>query len=311
MFAERDQCVGIAEELADIARRILRARFRRPMAVETKPDASPVSQIDLEVERAIREHLARVVPDHGVIGEELGPHQEDARLVWVVDPIDGTRSFVTGRPTFVTLIGLLLDGKPVHGVIDQPITEERWTGGVGLQTQLNGEPAIVRHCPDLAQAWVAATDPGMFKGPLAVGFGSIAGRARQTLWGGDGYLYGQLSSGWLDLVVIGYACRLNSVSSIALTKLDVLSGEATIPVCVAYEVDGRRLDTQPADAELLARVTPVYEHLPGWQEDISGIDRFADLPAAAQAYVRFVEERTGVRVGYIGTGPGRESTIVR
>ncbi|MEO0649600.1 MAG: inositol monophosphatase family protein [Planctomycetota bacterium] len=201
MFAERERCAQIADELADIARRTLQARFRRPMAVETKPDASPVSQIDVEVERAIRAHLAEVAPEHGVIGEEFGEHQADARLVWVIDPIDGTLAFVGGRPTFVTLIGLLLDGKPVHGVIDQPITGDRWTGGVGLQTQFNGEPAIVRRCPDLAQAWVGATDPGMFKGPLAVGFGSIAGRARQTLWGGDGYLYGQLSSGWLDIVV--------------------------------------------------------------------------------------------------------------
>ena len=167
MFAEREQCVRIAEELADIARRILRARFRQPMAVETKQDASPVSQIDVEVERALRAHLAQVAPDHGVIGEELDDHRADARLVWVVDPIDGTRAFVTGRPTFVTLIGLLLDGVPVLGVIDQPITEERWTGGIGLQTSFNGDPAIVRHCPDLAQAWAAATDPGMFKGPLA------------------------------------------------------------------------------------------------------------------------------------------------
>lgn len=171
------------------------------MAIETKADASPVSQIDLEVERALRAHLAEVAPEHGVVGEELDDHRPDADYVWVIDPIDGTKSFVTGRPTFVTLIALLHQGKPALGVIDQPILEERWTGGVSRHTDFCGENAIPRHCPDMAQAWVGATEPGMFKGPLAVGFGSVAGRARQTVWGGDGYLYGQLASGFLDVVI--------------------------------------------------------------------------------------------------------------
>jgi inositol-phosphate phosphatase/L-galactose 1-phosphate phosphatase/histidinol-phosphatase len=201
VFAEQERCERIALELADAAGEILRRRFRRPMAVETKQDRSPVSQIDLEVERALRAHLERVAPEHGVIGEELGELRPDAELVWVIDPIDGTRAFVTGRPTFVTLIGLLHLGKPVIGVIDQPILAERWIGGVGLQTRFLGENALVRRCPDLSQAWVGATEPSMFPGPLAIGFGSISGRARQTIWGGDGYLYGQLASGHLDCVV--------------------------------------------------------------------------------------------------------------
>ena len=127
-------------------------------------------------------------------------------------------------------------------------------------------------------------------------FGATTGRPRRT--------------GWLDLVVIGFACRLNGMDTIALTKLDVLSTGDDIQVCVAYNYNGQRIDTVPANIEDLAKVEPIYETLPGWSEDITGCRSFDALPANAQAYVRFIEERTGVRVGYIGVGPDREETIV-
>ena len=127
-------------------------------------------------------------------------------------------------------------------------------------------------------------------------FGATTGRPRRT--------------GWLDLVVVSYACRLNGMDTIALTKLDVLSTGEDIKVCVGYECDGERIDTVPGDIDALAQVTPVYETLAGWSEDITGCRSLSELPAQAQAYVRFIEERTGVRVGYIGVGPDREETIV-
>jgi adenylosuccinate synthase len=128
-------------------------------------------------------------------------------------------------------------------------------------------------------------------------FGATTGRPRRC--------------GWLDLVVVDYACRLNGVDTIALTKLDVLSGEDEIPVAVAYRIDGTETTAMPARVEDLARAEPVYKTLPGWQEDISSINRFEDLPTAAQDYVAFIEQHTGVRVGYIGTGPDRAATIER
>ncbi|MHC5067992.1 MAG: adenylosuccinate synthase [Planctomycetota bacterium] len=128
-------------------------------------------------------------------------------------------------------------------------------------------------------------------------FGATTGRPRRC--------------GWLDLVAVGFACRLNGVDQLAITKLDVLSGEAELPVCVAYRLDGEELHSVPADVADLARVEPVYEVLPGWSEDISGVQDFAQLPAAAQAYLRFIEDRTGVPVAFVGTGPGREATIIR
>ncbi|NRA39861.1 MAG: adenylosuccinate synthetase, partial [Planctomycetes bacterium] len=127
-------------------------------------------------------------------------------------------------------------------------------------------------------------------------FGATTGRPRRC--------------GWLDLVVIGYASRLNGMDTIALTKLDVLSNGKDIPVCVAYELNGEQIETIPANLDDLAEAKPIYETLPGWSEDITGCRSFAELPQNAQDYVRYVEERTGVRVGYIGVGPDREETIV-
>ena len=128
-------------------------------------------------------------------------------------------------------------------------------------------------------------------------FGATTGRPRRC--------------GWLDLAAVSFACRLNGVDSIALTKLDILDVEAEIPVCVAYELDGQRLDSVPASISELARVKPVYEVLPGWTTSTVGVSRWQDLPVNAQKYVAFVEKITGVPVKWIGTGPGREATVCR
>ncbi len=128
-------------------------------------------------------------------------------------------------------------------------------------------------------------------------FGATTGRPRRC--------------GWLDLNIVAYACRINGVDTIALTKLDVLSGRDSIEVCTAYELDGQRLETVPADAVDLEAVRPVYQTLPGWQDDITGCRSYDELPAAARDYVDFIERHTGVRVGCIGVGPGRDEVILR
>ncbi len=128
-------------------------------------------------------------------------------------------------------------------------------------------------------------------------FGATTGRPRRC--------------GWLDLAAVGFACRLNGVDSIALTKLDILDPETVLPVCVAYELDGKRLDGVPANLNELARVKPIYETLPGWQASTVGVQRWQDLPAKARDYVAFIEKTLGVPVKWIGTGPGREATVCR
>jgi adenylosuccinate synthase len=116
--------------------------------------------------------------------------------------------------------------------------------------------------------------------------------------------------GWYDAVVARYSSRVNGLTDLFLTKLDVLSSWERVPVCVAYDVDGVRHDEMPMTQSEFARATPIYESFPGWWEDISGCREFADLPANAQAYVRTLEEMSGTRIWGVGVGPGREQTLV-
>lgn len=128
-------------------------------------------------------------------------------------------------------------------------------------------------------------------------FGVTTGRARRT--------------GWFDAVVMRYATRINGLTDICLTKLDVLSGYPTIPVCVAYEVDGTRMEEMPLDQVGFENAVPVYEELPGWEEDITGCRTFEELPKNAQDYIARLEELSRCRIQSIGVGAGREATIIR
>jgi histidinol phosphatase-like enzyme (inositol monophosphatase family) len=193
--------VSLAESLADTAAAIVRERFRKPFAFEAKSDATPVTEVDRLVETACREIIARERPDDGVIGEEFGAKRPDADWQWIIDPIDGTRAFMAGRPTFGTLIAAAYCGVPVVGVIDQPITRDRWTGVRGETTHFNGERATTRACASLAQAVLGTTSPEMFAGANAHSWESLRAAAASRVYGGDCTSYGALASGWLDVVV--------------------------------------------------------------------------------------------------------------
>ena len=195
-----DADIALAQVLADAAGAAIRPWFRRPFLVETKEDFSPVTIADREAEAAIRALLDEHRPGDGVIGEEYGEDRPDADRVWVLDPIDGTRAFVAGRPLFGTLIALLEDGVPVLGVIDQCIAGDRWLGGRGQPTTLNGRQAHVRACEGVGGAHLATTSPWLFGGDAAR-FERVRLAARDTLLGGDCHNYGQVAAGHLDLVV--------------------------------------------------------------------------------------------------------------
>lgn len=163
-----------------------------------------MTQADRDAEAAIRDFLAARFPDHGVIGEEHGEHRPDAEWVWVLDPIDGTRAFVTGRPLFGSLIGLLRRGVPVLGIIDQPVTGERWVGVAGKRTRFRaplGGTASCRPCGRVGDAELSCTSPDMFLPPDRPGFERLRGAARRVTWGGDCYAYGLLAIGLVDIVV--------------------------------------------------------------------------------------------------------------
>jgi len=193
--------VQLANALADAARPIAARYFRTPVAIDDKTDNSPVTIADREAETAMRDLLTRHVPEHGVFGEEHGAVRTDAEYVWVLDPIDGTKAFITGLPIFGTLVALLHRGKPVLGIIDQPILKERWLGVDGERSTFNGQPISVRACPSLANAYMYSTAPIMFPGAYEKPHEALTKEVKLFRWGGDCYAYGLLASGHVDLVV--------------------------------------------------------------------------------------------------------------
>ena len=193
---------ALAHRLADCAGEVQRRYFRTPVSVETKADASPVTIADREAEARMRELIEAAYPDHGILGEEYGVVRPDAELVWVLDPIDGTKSFITGRPLFGTLIALAHRGRPMLGLIDQSILHERWVGVVGTPSVWNGRPIRVRSCPRIEDAVLFTTSPAMFRaGAEAEGFARIQASVRLPMFGGDCYAYGLLAMGFADLIV--------------------------------------------------------------------------------------------------------------
>lgn len=192
--------IELAEKLADIARPIVTNYFRSDIKILDKENLTPVTAADREAETAIRIVLESEYPEHGILGEEFGSHNLDAEYVWIIDPIDGTKAFVTGKPLFGTLIALCKNGSPVLGIIDQPILKERWIGAIGHPTTHNGNLISTRACKRIGDAWLSATSPDMFKGKHETAFKQLAGKVKFPLYGGDCYSYGLLASGFSDII---------------------------------------------------------------------------------------------------------------
>jgi histidinol phosphatase-like enzyme (inositol monophosphatase family) len=192
--------VDFAGRLADASGVVIKRHFRTRVEVERKTDETPVTIADRESETAMRRLINETHPDHGIIGEEQGAERKDAALVWVLDPIDGTRAFIAGKPIFGTLIALVRDGIPILGVIDCPALGERWIGSAGRHTTFNGEEIEVRRCGALIDAVLNTTSPDLFTGNDAASFARLSGAVAHTQYGGDCYGYGLLASGFMDLV---------------------------------------------------------------------------------------------------------------
>jgi inositol-phosphate phosphatase/L-galactose 1-phosphate phosphatase/histidinol-phosphatase len=194
--------LAFAHELADRAGEVLRRYYRAPISVDYKADESPVTIADREAERAMRDLIRARFPEHGIEGEEFASEHGEAELVWSLDPIDGTKAFLVGRPTFGTLISLLRQGTPVLGIIDQCISRERWVGAQGQPSTCNDAPIRVRPCPDLEHAVLSTTSPQMFRtDEEQAAFARIAQRVKFPVYGGDCYAYGLLAMGFTDLVI--------------------------------------------------------------------------------------------------------------
>jgi myo-inositol-1(or 4)-monophosphatase len=198
-----DRFAAAAEAAADVAGAVVRPFFRTGLSVDTKSDRSPVTIADRTAEQAMRAVLTERFPDHGVLGEEFGLDRPDAHLRWVLDPIDGTRAFVSGRPTFGTLIALLNGDTPIVGVIDQPVSGERWIGVAGRSTLFRGHYRGIpgcRRCPALTEAELSCTSPEMMRGEDQPRWDRLANTVRRNYWGGDCYAHGLLALGQIDVI---------------------------------------------------------------------------------------------------------------
>jgi len=219
----RARLVAFAHELADASAAAIAPHFRRHVAVGNKAKGrafDPVTAADRAAERAIRTRIAAHFPDHGIVGEEYGAAGADARYRWVIDPIDGTRSFITGSPLWGTLVGLIDGARPLLGLMNQPFTAERfWSDGHRLCWRGPSDQKrtlTTRACARLAEAVLATTDPDLFTAGQAVAFGEIRSRVRMTRYGGDCYGYCLLAAGFIDIII---ECGLKPYDVVALIPI--------------------------------------------------------------------------------------------
>ena len=236
----------LAERLADVSADIVRRYFRADpsiLKIEAKADTSPVTVADRAAEEAMRALIEKAHPDHGIFGEEFGFVRTDAEYAWVLDPIDGTKAFVTGMPVFGTLIALLHRGRPVLGIINQPVTRERWVGVAGRRSTLNGRPISTSSAARLADAAQYATHPSMFDhGDDWAKIKSLLAEVKSSRYGGDCYAYGLLAAGFIDLVT---DARMQIYDFMAL--IPVVEGAGG----VITDWNGKRL-TRDSDGHVLA-----------------------------------------------------------
>ena len=198
---------AFVERLANVAGEAVMPFFRTTIGVEDKGKKGafdPVTAADHAGESAMRQLIKSTFPSHGIIGEEFGNESEDAEYVWVLDPIDGTRGFITGLPSWGTLIGLCKGGSPVYGLMSQPFTKERFWGD-GASARYKGpmgeRKLRVRSCARLEDAVMSSTSPRLFAGKELKTFEALEGATRHTRFGGDCYAYCMVAAGQIDLVV--------------------------------------------------------------------------------------------------------------
>ncbi len=192
--------LAFAIELADEAGKIAARYFRTPLDIISKSDDSPVTKADREIEETLRSLIRAKRPDDGILGEEFGIIESKNGLTWVIDPIDGTKSFTIGRPTFGTLIGLCHNDTPILGLIDQPISKERWIGQSGKPTTYNGSPVRSRTCPAMKNAIFGTGSPSQISKNDPQRFTRLEAATRYPVLQGDCYFYGLMANGFMDVI---------------------------------------------------------------------------------------------------------------
>jgi inositol-phosphate phosphatase/L-galactose 1-phosphate phosphatase/histidinol-phosphatase len=203
MFLE---IISFSHHLADIANVITKKYFRLPNGEVAKLDQSPVTLADKEIELAWINQIKTHFPQHGIIGEEYPKYQENADNLWVLDPIDGTSSFITGKPVFGNLIGFARNQQPIFGMINQPITQERWFNNQQKQSIFNQQIIKTRKCHNLEEAILCTTSPYFFDSSDEKILNTISKLTKYqkiggVIYGGDCYNYACLAMGFIDLII--------------------------------------------------------------------------------------------------------------
>jgi myo-inositol-1(or 4)-monophosphatase len=198
---------NFVNELATVSGQAILPFFRSTIAAEDKSRGGvfdPVTEADRASEASMRQLIKRSFPTHGIVGEEFGPEREDAEYVWVLDPIDGTRAFISGMPTWGTLIGLNRNGSPCYGMMHQPFTGERFFGDGGSATYRGpgGERKLLtRRCSSLSEATLSTTSPKLFSGETLRAYDRVESVTKLTRYGYDCYAYCMVAAGQIDLVI--------------------------------------------------------------------------------------------------------------
>lgn len=226
--SDLDEFLSFAHRLADVSAASIRPHFRNLDAIEDKSGGGPIDPVtaaDRAAEEVIRAEVARQWPDHDVVGEEFGGQTTGAEFCWLVDPIDGTRPFVAGLPVWGSLIGLLQNGEPVLGMMNQPFTGERyWAGPSGaFYRGPDGERTLsTRTCASLGEAIVTTTSPDMFASDEhRAKFDRLSSGARMRWFGGDCYGYCLLAAGQIDVIA---ESGLNSYDIVPLVPIVEAAG---------------------------------------------------------------------------------------
>lgn len=190
-----------AKEIATIGGNHTLKYFKKDFEVISKADDSPVTIADRETEQVIREEILKRYPDHGIIGEEYGRTNEDSNIQWVLDPIDGTKSFIHGIPFYTTLIGIMIDNKPVVGVINAPALNELCAAGIGLGATLNGSPCHVRDTSELNESTFLVTEIRRFQEcGMEPAFQELMAKTKLHRTWGDAYGHMMVAIGRADIM---------------------------------------------------------------------------------------------------------------
>ena len=202
MTFKLEELIIFSNYLADESEKIIKEYFRKSFVIQSKEDESPVTIADQKAELKIRELIEKKYPNHGILGEEFEGKDIESEYLWVIDPIDGTRSFIAGHKDFGTLISLLHNKIPIIGIINCPMHKERWIGIKGRQTTMNNQKVCTSTKQSLDQSYLSTTGLYMFENDnFKKGFEKIINLTSYHRFGGDCYNYGMVASGYIDIVI--------------------------------------------------------------------------------------------------------------